>query len=414
MRKRSGLLMFAVMLLGALLEPAQARSLEDILREKGVITAEEYQQAVKEKSLVRYEPGKGIVAETADGKYLARVGGYVQLLYKFTAADDNSGKDTSDYDIRRFKLQLQGHLVSKKFGYKFQADMQSGFQTEDAYLSYKFAAPLTVQFGQYKPPQARQELTSASRQLLPDRSLANDTFNLGRDLGLQATGSFADSLVEYRVGIFNGNGPNQGNQNNQHMLAGRIDFNPLGTYKMDEAGWPSEKPLLNIGASYAMETLKEDDFDQINFDNDLIEKFLGLRSAVNDFNAQFGSEVDWDVWTLNLIARWLGATFAAEYYSASADPDNGKDFDGDGYYVQGGYQVIPSTLELVVRHSEIQSNDGNAPGAARFDKSDTSVGVNYYFKKHNLKIQSDYTMVNDDLKDGRDDNIFRLQAQFVY
>lgn len=34
--------------------------------------------------------------------------------------------------------------------------------------------------------------------------------------------------------------------------------------------------------------------------------------------------------------------------------------------------------------------------------------------QHSLKLQADYTMVNDDLNQDQDDDIFRLQAQFTY
>ncbi|BCR03252.1 hypothetical protein DESUT3_03210 [Desulfuromonas versatilis] len=392
----------------------QAKTLEDILKEKGVITAEEYAEANKNKSLVSYQPGKGIVAESADGNYRAQIGGYAQLLYTFTDFDSQAKDDTSDFNIRRFKLQLQGNLVSKKFGYKFQGDMKNGFTTEDAFINYEFAAPFTLQFGQFKPAQARQELTSASRQLFPERSLANDTFNLGRDLGIEASGDIAGKLLEYRVGLFSGNGPNTSNPDNHHMLAGRLDFNPLGEYKMDEAGWPSDKPKLNLGVSSAWSKISEADVaGNFNRDNDVMDVALNLDGlTAANFTTSFGNDLTWLLWTTNLNATWMGISFASEYYHLNADPDLGDDWNADGYYVQAGYQLIPSKLELGVRYSAIESDDSTA--SAKFDKSQIQGGVNYYFVKHNAKLQADFTHVDDDLVADNDDNIFRLQAQFSY
>jgi len=399
----------------AMVSTAQAKSIEEILKEKGVITAEEYQEAVKQKSLASYRPGQGITVESADGNYKAQIGGYAQLIYRYTDFDSQAKDDTSDFDIRRFKLVMQGNLFTKNFGYKFQGDISSGFVTEDAYLNYKLGAPLTVQVGQFKPPQSRQELTGAGKQLFPERSLANDTFNLGRDQGVQAAGSFAEKLVEYRLGVFNGNGPNKSNPDNRHMVTGRLDLNPLGEVKMDEAGWPSDKPLVNVGGSFAWNKVGANDvgsgFDR---DNDVMDVALGLDSFTTPaaFTAVYGSDLAWLLWTANLNATWMGATFAAEYFDLNADPDLGDDWDADGYYVQAGYQVIPKKLELAARYSEIKSDDANA--SALFDKSETQFGVNYYFDKHNLKLQTDYTMVEDDLVDNNDDNIFRLQGQFYF
>jgi len=408
-------IVFSVMLMiSGMAANGHAKSLEQILKEKGVITAEEYKEAMKQKPAA-YVPGKGFTAATADGNYKLRIGGYAQLIYRYTDFESDTKDDTSDFDIRRFKLQLKGNVVSKNLGFKFQGDMKSGFTTEDAFLNYKFGAPLTVQVGQFKPPQARQELTSASRQLFPERSLANDTFNLGRDQGVQAAGSCADKRVEYRLGLFNGNGPNTSNPDNRHMVTGRLDLNPLGAYKMDEAGWADDKPLVNVGGSFAWNKIGANDVDD-NFgtDNDVMEKALGLDDISDaDFTTAYGSDLTWLLWTANVNATWMGATFAAEFFDLNADPDQGDDWDADGFYVQAGYQVIPRTLELAARYSEIESDDAPAL-APSFDKSETQFGVNYYLKKHAAKLQADYTMVEDDLNDDSDDNIVRLQAQIFY
>lgn len=414
-----GLMLAAV---GLTSETVQARSLEEILKDKGVITAEDYAEA-KKFSLVNYTPGKGLTATSADGKSSLNLGGYAQLIYRFTDFDARGSDSRSDFDIRRFKLSLRGTLFNPNFGYRFQGDISSGFVTEDAFINYKFAEPLTVQVGQYKPAQARQELTSAAQQLFPERSLANDTFNLGRDQGIQAAGSFAGKLVDYRLGLFNGNGPNTGNTDDNHMLAGRIDLNPLGAYKMDEAGWTSDKPLVNLGGSFAWQKIETSDvgsgFDR---DNDVMDVALNLdqtrftttttNNGTANFITDYGKDLTWQLWTANLNATWMGASFAGEYYSLNADPALGAEWDADGYYLQAGYQVIPQKLELGLRYSAIESTDTNA--SAKFDKNETQVGVNYYFAKHDLKLQSDMTLVEDNRDANRDDTVVRLQAQFYY
>jgi len=393
---------------------SQAKTLEEILKEKGVITADEYAEATKANARVRYRPGKGVTVETADGNYSANLGGYAQLRYSYTDKDADSAADVSDFRIRRFKLVLKGNLVTKRLGYKFQGEMAGGFVTEDAFLTYSFGKPLMLQMGQFKPAQARQELTSAARQLFPDRSLANDTFNLGRDDGLQVSGRFAGDRVGYGVGIFNGNGPNTRNPSNRHMIACRIDVDPLGKTGMDEAGWPTDRPRVNFGGSFAGEKVGADDVGgSFNRDNDVLDVALELDKVnAATFTATYGGSLSWWLWTSNLGASWHGASFAAEYYRLQADPDLGSDWSADGYHIQAGYQVIPRTLELAARYSEVESTDANA--SARFDKSEIQFGVNYYFAGHDLKLQADVTQVQDDLGTGADDTIGRLQAQFFY
>lgn len=393
--------------------PGEARTLEEILKDKGVITAEDYAEASKS-TLVSYKPGKGISATSADGQSSLKIGGWAQFIYRYTDKDDPAKDNISDFDIRRFKLVFQGNLLSKNFGYKFQGDVSSGFRTEDAFVNYKVAAPLTLQAGQFKPPQARQELISAARQLFPERSLANDTFNLGRDQGLQASGSLADKRLEYRLGIFNGNGPNISNPDDNHMVAGRIDINPLGAVAFDEAGWTDDKPKLNLGASFAWEKISASDvgsgFDK---DNDIMDVALNLDGlTATTFATAFGNDLSWLLWTANMDATWKGASFAAEYYRLNADPQSGNDWNASGYYLQAGYQILPKQLEIAARYSSIKSTDTQA--SAHFDKSETQLGVNYYFSAHTVKLQSDLTLVTDDWNPNQDDMIARLQFQFYF
>lgn len=392
---------------------AQARSLEDILKDKGVITAEDYAEA-KKSNLVDYQLGKGLIATSADGNSRLHIGGYAQLLYRYTKSDDSAKENISDFDIRRFKLVADGNVFSKNFGYKLQGEVSSGFKTEEIFINYKVAAPLIVQFGQFKPPQARQELTGAGKQLFPERSIANDTFNLDRDQGLQAAGSFAGNLVDYRIGVFNGNGPNASNPDDNNMIAGRIDINPLGSYKLDEAGWPSDKPLLNIGGSFAQEKVTGADVGtKFGPENDVLDVALELdKLTATTFTTAYGNDLTWLLWTANTNATWLGATLAAEYYHLNANPQLGADWDADGYYLQAGYQVIPQRLELALRYTAVESTDANA--SAKFDKAEKQFGVNYYFAQHNLKLQSDVTLVADELAVNKDDTIVRVQAQFYY
>ena len=412
--RTTGLALLAAALLALCPAAGEAASLADILKEKGVITSAEYQQATKDQPIVSYQAGKGLTVESADGNSKLQIGGWAQLWYVYTDADKSSGESSNNIRARNFKLALKGTLFSKNIGYKYQADLAKGFTTEDLYLNYKFGAPLMVQVGQFKPPQSRQELTSLAKQLFVNRSLANDTFDLGRDTGVQASGAFWKKLLEYRLGVFDGNGPNTNNPDNRMMLAGRIDINPLGPVPLDEAAWYSEKPLLNVGGSVAYEKMGPNDVGtKFNTDDDVLDVALNLDGLTStSFTAAYGSDLSWLLRTVNADAYWLGCSLAAEYYALTASPQLGSDWNADGYYVQAGYQIIPQKLEVGARYSAIKSTDDNA--SAKFDKNETQFGANYYFAKHNLELQADFTLVNDNLNDGKDDRVFRMQAQFYF
>ncbi len=398
---------------------AEAKSLEEILMEKGVITEADYREATKKNHLAYYKPGKGITVESQDGNYSANLGSRLQVLYAYTDNDDSTKDDTSDFKVNRMKLWLSGHVFTPKLKYKFQQGWGKGkTKTEDAFFSYKFATPLTLKAGQFKPGQARQELTSSAKQLFVERSLANDTFNLGRDIGIQASGSCAKHMVEYRLGFFNGNGPNISNPDNHHMVAGRLDFNPLGKFSMEGPSFSEKKPLLNIGLSYAYNKVSANDVgSDFDTDNDVLDKALNLDALdAAAFSAAYGDDLEAQLYTANVHFKVAGLSLGGEYYMMNADPDQGGDWDADGYYLQAGYQVIPNTLEVAARFSAIDSDSSDATTTVseEFDKAETQLGVNYYFKKHNAKLQADYTVVEDDLNADGDDQIFRLLAQVIF
>lgn len=394
---------------------ALAKNLEEILMEKGVITEADYREATKDSYKVGYRFGKGLSVMSADGGTKVNLGARLQTLYLFKDYDAAATDDQGDFKVNRMKFWIKGHAFDKKLAYKFQQGWGKGkTKTEDAWFSYRLAAPLTVKVGQFKPGQARQELTSSAKQLFVERSLANDTFNLGRDIGVEFSGSCAGHLFDYRAGVYNGNGPNISNPDNHHMIAGRVDFNPLGQFKMEGPSFGEKKPLLNIGASYAINRVSATDPSKFDKDNDVLDVALGL-DKVADFSV-YGDDFDVQLVTTNVHFKVADLSLGGEYYRMKADPQAGGDWDADGYYVQAGYQIIPNTLEVAARYSAVESDMSSAGTVVsrEFDKAETQFGVNYYFKKHSAKVQADYTLVDDDLSVDNDDRVFRLLAQIIF
>ena len=387
---------------------AEAKTLEEILRDKGIITEEDYKEAVKKNDLAYYRPGRGITLESRDGKYTAHIGGRLQVRYTYTDVDAPGAENDSDFNIQRMRVTMRGSVYNPNIYYQWQHDFggSGGATLKDAVLGYKFMNELSLQAGQFKAPTSRQQLTSSGSQMFVDRSLADETFNLGRDRGLMAKGAFAGNLVEYMAGVFNGNGENRSNREDKHLWALRVDVNPLGKFDMDEPSFNEPKPLLNLGASYAVQTLVAADTGNVN------SRLLTRAVRLADLALAAGEEADISTATLNAHFKWLGLSAAAEYSMANIDPDGKSDWDADGYYLQAGYQIIPETFELALRYSAIDSTD--AAALTKFDQNEFQIAAGYYYKKHRAKIQADYTIHKDDLVQNRDDNIFRVQAQVIF
>ncbi|KIH78236.1 hypothetical protein GFER_04260 [Geoalkalibacter ferrihydriticus DSM 17813] len=398
--------------------PAEAKTLEEILRDKGIISAEDYQEAVKKNDLAYYRPGRGITVESRDGNYTAHLGGRLQVRYTYTDKDEPGAENSSNFNIQRMRVSMRGNVYNPNLYYQWQHDFGGGggSSLKDAVLGYKFMDELSLQAGQFKAPTSRQQLTSSGSQMFVDRSLADGFFNLGRDRGILAKGAFSDNLVEYMAGVFNGNGENRSNPENNHLWALRVDINPLGRFAMDEPSFNETKPLLNLGASIATTSLSAADRNSVN--SGLLSNGVNVNNIYrmdDDGNLiNFTNSNDVDVWTATLNAhfKWMGLSTAAEYYFANIDPDGASDWDADGYYLQAGYQIVPETFELALRYSAVDSTDAQA--LTKFDQNQFQIAAGYYYKKHRAKIQADYTIHKDDLRDNRDDNILRLQAQVIF
>ena len=66
-----------------------------------------------------------------------------------------------------------------------------------------------VKFGQFKVPFGRQQLTSSGSQQFVDRALVSEQYYRGRETGVALWGVLGNNKLDWRVGMFNGNGLTQ-------------------------------------------------------------------------------------------------------------------------------------------------------------------------------------------------------------
>lgn len=164
------------MALGLLLIMAQAgglsaKTLEDVLKEKGVITEEDYKEVTKYKPF-NYQLGKGFTFTSQDEKFQLTLGGRVQFRYTYTDFDLNSStrSDTSVWDAKRIRLIAQGYAFSKDLTYKLEFDprvLATGSPGNskgliETYINYRLIDEVQLRAGQMKTPFARQEYTPDS------------------------------------------------------------------------------------------------------------------------------------------------------------------------------------------------------------------------------------------------------------
>jgi phosphate-selective porin OprO/OprP len=311
-----------------------------------------------------------------------------RIQIRFTQQDPEVGDDKGSFRIRRAKTKFEGWVYDKNLTYELQLNWpDTANPLEDVNVNYDLSRgkkTFQLKAGMFKVPFGRQELTSSGSQQFVDRALVSNEFARGRDIGLQLWGQPMGGKLDWRVGLFNGNGRTvSSNDNDKYQFDARLSWQPFGDPRYSESDFEaSEKFLFAVAAQYES--------------NDR----HGATTNVDEARDTVGADV---------VAKYKGFSLFAEYFDADIDLETGSDFSRDGFTVQAGYFVVPQKFEVALRYavldpSDLRDND---------DRTETGLALNYFFNKHPYKLQLDYRQLEDDAR-GVEDTEIRLQYQLIF
>jgi phosphate-selective porin OprO and OprP len=395
-----------------------AKTLEELLLEKGAITEEEYKQLTGKETTetkpVSYRIGRGFTFTSEDENFQLSLAGRLQARYTFFDNDDR--QDVSQFRIQRMKVIFSGYAYTKDLTYLLQLDAVNSDDDrfiDHAYLNYKFIPEANLLAGQTKVPFGRQWLTSSGAQSFVDRSDVSNFFRPGYDIGLKFHGKFADGLLNYDLGGYNGRGQGITNNDNNHAFALRLTGNPLGDMSYSESDFDAtEKPLVSLGGNYYYNRVQiGTGQNNLNYDNNLGN--IGMLSQLTPGNGfLFGEKTDLHLFGFDAAFKWMGIFATTEYFFSQADGDDSEEsVRSHGFFVQAGYFIIPANLEIAGRYGYIDPNRS----ASNDLRSEVGGAVSYYFNKHNLKLQADVRNLHQQRATGATDDMqYRLQAQIIF
>ena len=402
-----------------------AKTLEEVLKEKGVITEADLKEVTVAKPVL-YQPGKGFTFTSPDARFQLSLGGRGQFQYQYLDKDDVNGpvQEVSLWRIRRFKVYMGGYAFTKDLTYRVQADLaKSGTaqMLDDAWINYRFIEEAQVQVGQFKMPFARGELTSDGALQFVDRANAVDAFKPSYDVGAMVQGRVAGGKLAYNAGLFNGTGQSGTRTTNSGAWAARIVFNPFGEMRYSEADVENTpSPLLSLGANYFANTLKRNANSTFLDTTTSTPPYAGTagwlgKDALNTAIFDNTEKVDVGTYGFDAAFKWRGLSVQGEYFVGKAEgKTNGRVAHSRGYYAQAGYFLLPKHLEVAARYSCVDPNRDKS----RDLQIEVTGAVSYYFEGHNLKIQGDYTNIHTQLatagKQPTDDKQMRVQAQVAF
>lgn len=363
----------------------------------------------------------GVTVYKEGDKYV-KMGGRIQVQYHYQDPDD--GDSTDELFFRRLRPYIEGS-IHKDWKGKFQFDLgkaedENEVAIKDAYMVYKGFGNVEVLLGNANFPFSRELLTSSKYQQLVERTFVGD-HNYGtpdRNLGLHLSGelmekkitwgaSFTSASIDPDAKKLDFDTPVNRNDdfNDGWMYGGRVDFHPMGMVKFSQGDFERDKFKAVVGVA-AFGWSNDDDNNTYTDENDMT-----TSSSKFDVDSVVGFEVSGGV-------RVAGFSVDAQYNMFNAetvDPvvTGGLFQDGEtdlkNFSVEGGYMIIPDRLELVAGW-QTQDADNYEDNWNR-----TELGVNYFFKKHDIKLQLTYRIgENLDGAPGNDEDEFFLQAQYVF
>jgi hypothetical protein len=386
-------------------------------------------QEVKKDRKWTYQFGKGFNLYSKDSSSHVRFALRFQSLFmnQWSVKNDNIGnvgEHEANFLIRRARFKFDGHTANKKLKFKFEMgisnrDVSGGSLSEfrktsnlilDAVVKYNVVENLWIWAGQTKYPGNRERVISSANLQMVDRSLLNSRFSLDRDMGIQIHHKvkIGKTFVMKEIFAFGqGEGRNitAGNlSRGGFSYTGKLEFLPFGefTSKGDYKGGDlkrEQKPKLAVSIAY-------------NFNDNAVRERGVLGDFVTDAAGDYVSK-DMSTWFADLIFKYKGFSFMAEYANRSAKDayaydasDNivGTYYLGQSLNLQTGY-LFKSNWELSARTTFLQP-DIKVAGS----ENEYALGVSRYIFGHQLKVQADMGYSH---KFTTDDNLFfRFQIDF--
>jgi hypothetical protein len=322
---------------------------------------------------------------------------YVQLRY--TAV--NGGEDLPA--LRRWKLMVGGDLSPRiqwyaqglfKDGNDSPTDGRVYFQ--EAWLRFAWSERMQLAVGQFKPPFGRERFTPDFEIYTMDRSLVTDALtpdgpyidSFYRDRGVQIDGELHRGW-RYAVGVFDGRGANHQFRGIGPMVVSQLLHRPLR-----ERMLKGEPLTVQWGIATGFRRGRDLPFRPCCAE--------AIASGVAHFQ---GADQRWG---LEVSADWGNSSVRAEYMRArlrfAQTPETS--LTADGWYVQAAKFLRPK-LQAVAK---VEGFDPNVKLLNGKDIRQTTVGLNYYFRKNRLKAMAAYVVRQERIRPVAN-HVFQCQLQ---
>ena len=339
-----------------------------------------------------------------------KLSGYGMTQYQYSG---QKGKESNSFNIRMGRIALEGRIAND-FYWKTQiqfngntSDLGSSPRMVDLFAEWQKYSYFKVKIGQFKNPftfenpmhpidQGFMGYSQNVSKLAGFSDRSGKHASNGRDIGLQLQGDFLKNangrnLLHYQIGVFNGQGINTKDVDNQKNVIGGVWVMPVAGMRIGAFGWTG---------SYARkgnwtETVADPTSSVTPGATNEITHTNEVRSLSQNRYA-FSFEYKANDWTVR--SEYIHSTGMAFNKSITNHGDEAsKDCSLNqkiGNKAQGVYGLVIAPIVSKKFYAKARYDMYEANGKTDMMRTQYEVGLNYHINK-NFTILSEYAFVND-------------------
>lgn len=342
-----------------------------------------------------------------------KLSGYGMTQYQYSGQKD---AESNSFNIRMARIALEGRIAGD-FYWKTQiqfngntSNLGSSPRMVDLFAEWQKYDYFKVKIGQFKNPftfenpmhpidQGFMGYSQNVSKLAGFSDRAGEHASNGRDIGLQLQGDFLKNandrnLLHYQIGVFNGQGINTKDVDNQKNVIGGVWLMPVSGMRIGAFGWTG---------SYARKgTWTETVTDLVSSRPDATKEITHTNEvrSLNQNRYAFSFEYKKDGWTVRSeYIHSTGKAFAksiTNFNDANAKDCNLNEKIGDK--AQGVYGLVIAPLAQLPKNSRIDIKaryDMYQPnGKSNMQRTQYEAGLNFHIGKR-ISILTEYALIND-------------------
>ena len=329
------------------------------------------------------------------------LGGFIQANFEdgdVSAFEGRFGQTAlkDRFRLRRARISLTGEFA-EQFDFKMEGDFENSdgtspsnrtdFSGTDIWLNWHRFPAAQIKIGQYKAPFGLEQLTPDTALFIIERSLPTGAITPERQIGVELWGKpfttlwpAQKDLLTYYAGIFNGNGRNiNNNDNNNFMYVGRLELMPFKGKVFGQAS------SLKLGGDVL--NSRDDQGTNISPSGNLLVNSDGSLSSFVLPGADERTAWSVDAW-LNIGPFDLIGEYLEEYVNGrtvNGVPPGFANFTTSGFQITSGFFLIPKKFQIAVQWQELNPGQKGNDGIYSI-----TGGLNYYIHGDDLKLMVNY------------------------